>query len=54
MGAEPDDAFLTTNTVIGGWQSVEAGVDLGALDRNGFWLVQIAYFKPSATKVEPV
>ena len=53
VGAEPDDALLTTNTVIGGWQSVEATVDLGALDGNGFWPVQIAYFKPSATKVEP-
>ena len=53
VGAEPDDALLTTNTVIGGWQSVEADVNLGALDGNGFWPVQIAYFKPSATKVEP-
>jgi hypothetical protein len=53
VGAEPDNALLTTNTVIGGWQSVEAEVDLGALDGNGFWPVQIAYFKPSATKVEP-
>ena len=52
-GAEPDDALLTTNTVIGGWQRGKADVDLGALDGDGFWPVQIAYFKPSATEVEP-
>ena len=53
VGAEPDDALLTTNTVIGGWQRGKASVDLGALDGDGFWPVQIAYFKPSATEVEP-
>jgi hypothetical protein len=53
VGAEPDDALLNTNTVIGVWQNVEAEVDLGALDVNGFWPIQIAYFKPFATKVEP-
>lgn len=53
VGAEPDDALLNTNTVIGGWQRGKAEVDLGALDGDGFWPVQIAYFKPSATKVEP-
>jgi len=52
-GAEPDDALLTTNTVIGGWQGGKADVDLGALDGDGVWPVQIAYFKPSATEVEP-
>jgi len=52
-GAEPDDALLTTNTVIGGWQRDKADIDLGALDGDGFWPVQIAYFKPSATEVEP-
>jgi len=52
-GAEPDDALLTTNTVIGGWQGGKADVHLGALDGDGFWPVQIAYFKPSATEVEP-
>ena len=52
-GAEPDDALLTTNTVIGGWQVGKADVDLGALDFDGFWPIQIAYFKPSATSVEP-
>ena len=52
-GAEPDDALLTTNTVIGSWQRGKADIDLGALDDNGFWPVRIAYFKPSATEVEP-
>ena len=53
VGAEPDDALLTTNTVIGGWQEGNADVDLGSLDVDGFWPIQIAYFKPSATEVEP-
>ncbi|MGA1186835.1 MAG: EipB family protein [Candidatus Puniceispirillaceae bacterium] len=52
-GAEPDDALLTTNTVIGGWQGGKADVELGALDGDGFWPIQIAFFKPSATEVEP-
>ena len=52
-GAEPDDALLTTNTVIGGWQGDRADVDLGTLDDDGFWPVRIAYFKPAATEVEP-
>ncbi len=52
-GAEPDDALLNTNTVIGGWQRGKADVDLGALDDDGFWPIQIAYFKPSANEVEP-
>ena len=52
-GAEPDDALMTTNTVIGGWQGVKSDVDLGPLDGKGFWPVQIAYFKPTATSIEP-
>ncbi len=52
-GAEPDDALLTTNTVIGGWQGTASTIDLGMLDVDGFWPVQVAYFKPSSTKVEP-
>ena len=52
-GAEPDDALLTTNTVIGGWQGTESDIDLGELNVEGFWPVQIAYFKPNATSVEP-
>ena len=53
VGAEPADALLTTNTVIGGWQVGKADVDLGTLENDGFWPVQIAYFKPSAIKVAP-
>ena len=52
-GAEPDDALLTTSTVIGSWNGNKADVDLGDLDSNGFWPVHIAYFKPSAIEVEP-
>ena len=52
-GAEPDDALLTTNTVIGGWQRGKSDFDSGALDGDGFWPIQIAYFKPSAIEVEP-
>ena len=52
-GAEPDNALLSTNTVIGGWQVGKSDVDLGALDGDGFWPVQIAYFKPSTIEVEP-
>ena len=52
-GAEPGDALLTTNTVIGGWQGDKADVNLGTLGNDGFWPVQIAYFKPTATEVEP-
>ena len=52
-GAEPDDALLNTSTVIGGWKGDKADVDLGDLDSNGFWPIQIAYFKPSAITVEP-
>jgi hypothetical protein len=48
-----DDALMTTNTLIGGWRGVGSEVDLGALDVDGFWPVQVAYFKPTATAVEP-
>ena len=39
--------------MIGGWQGGKADIDLGALDGDGVWPVQIAYFKPSTTAVEP-
>ena len=36
------------------WLQVgKSDVDLGALDGDGFWPVQIAYFKPSTIEVEP-
>lgn len=52
-GAEPDDALMTTNTVIGGWRSVEAPEAFGGFAEEGFWPVHVAYFKPSATSSEP-
>ena len=52
-GAEPDDALLSTNTVIGSWRSDPAAAEMGALGQDGYWPVQIAYFKPAATAAEP-
>lgn len=52
-GGEPDDALMTTSTVVGVWQAAEDSVDLGGLREDGFWPIQVAYFKPSATTSEP-
>ena len=52
-GAEPDDALLSTNTVIGSWRGDPAMAEMGALGQDGYWPVQIAYFKPAATAAEP-
>jgi len=52
-GAEPDDALLSTNTVIGSWRGDPAAAEMGALGQDGYWPVQIAYFKPAATAAEP-
>ena len=52
-GAEPDDALMTTNTVIGGWRSSEASKAFGGFAKEGFWPVHVAYFKPLATASEP-
>ena len=52
-GAEPDDALLSTNTVIGSWRGDPAMAEMGALGQEGYWPVQIAYFKPAATAAEP-
>ena len=52
-GAEPDDALMTTNTVIGGWRSSEASKAFGGFAKEGFWPVHVAYFKPLATLSEP-
>ena len=52
-GAKPDDALLSTNTVIGGWRGEEAAIQMGKLGQEGFWPVQIAYFKPAATAAAP-
>ena len=52
-GAEPDDALLSTNTVIGGWRGEEAAIKMGKFGQDGYWPVQIAYFKPTATAAAP-
>jgi len=52
-GGEPDDALMTTSTVVGGWQTAEDAIDLGGLGEDGFWPIQVAYFKPTATTSEP-
>lgn len=52
-GAEPEDALMTTNTVIGGWRSSEAPNSFGGFADKGFWPVHVAYFKPLATASEP-
>ena len=52
-GAEPEDALMTTNTVIGGWRSSEAPKAFGGFGKEGFWPVQVAYYKPLATTSEP-
>ena len=52
-GAKPDDALLSTNTVIGGWRGEEATIPMGEFDQDGYWPVQIAYFKHAATAAAP-
>ncbi len=52
-GAEPDDALLATNTVIGGWDEGNAGNLTGDFGTDGFWPVRVAYFKPKALAAEP-
>ena len=52
-GADPDDALLATNTVIGGWKIEAPAAHLGAFGQKGYWSVQTAYFKPAAKAAEP-
>jgi hypothetical protein len=52
-GAEPDDALLSTNTVIGSWNSQDQKDLLGGFAADGFWPVRVAYFKPESTSAEP-
>jgi len=52
-GAKPDDALLSTNTVIGGWRREKAAIQMGNFGQDGYWPVQIAYFKPEATAAAP-
>ena len=52
-GADPDDALLATNTVIGSWRIEAPAARMGELGRKGYWPVQTAYFKPEAKVAEP-
>ena len=52
-GADPDDALLATNTVIGGWKIEAPAANMGAFGQKGYWPVQTAYFKPAAKAAEP-
>ena len=52
-GADPGDALLVTNTVIGGWKIEAPAAHLGAFGQKGYWPVQTAYFKPAAKAAEP-
>jgi len=52
-GAEPDDALLATNTVIGSWNESHASDVLGGFATQGYWPVRVAYFKPKAKAAEP-
>ncbi len=52
-GAEPEDALLSTNTVIGGWNESGGNSTLGEMETLGFWPVRVAYFKPTAKSAEP-
>ena len=52
-GADPDDALLSTNTVIGSWKMEPPAAPLGPFGQKGYWPVQTAYFKPTAKAAEP-
>ena len=52
-GADPDDALLSTNTVIGSWKVEPPSAPLGPFGQKGYWPVQTAYFKPAAKAAEP-
>ena len=51
-GAEPDSALMRTSTVVGGWRDAP-GDGLGQLGEDGYWQINVAYFKPAATTSEP-
>ena len=51
-GAEPDSALMRTSTVVGGWRD-EPATGLGELAEEGYWQINVAYFKPSSTSAEP-
>ena len=43
---------MQTSTVFGGWRDAPSS-DLGQLGDDGYYQINIAYFQPSATTVEP-
>ena len=51
-GAEPDSALMRTSTVVGGWREAPAG-ELGTLGQDGYWQINVAYFRPASTAAEP-
>ena len=51
-GAEPDSALMRTSTVVGGWREAPAD-ELGMLGQDGYWQINVAYFKPASTSAEP-
>jgi hypothetical protein len=52
-GADPDDALLTTSTVIGDWKEEAPAERMGEFGQKGYWPVQTAYFKPAAKAAAP-
>ncbi|MEC8641273.1 MAG: DUF1849 family protein [Pseudomonadota bacterium] len=52
-GAEPDSALMRTSTVVGGWRDEPGDDELGQFGEDGYWQINVAYFKPAATTSEP-
>ncbi len=52
-GADPDDALLTTNTVIGSWKDEAATERMAEFGQDGFWPVHTAYFRSTAISAAP-
>ena len=52
-GAEPDSALMRTSTVVGGWRDEPGDDELGQLGEDGYWQINVAYFKPASTAAEP-
>ena len=52
-GAQPKDALLATNTVIGIWKDEVGDKIMGNFGQEGYWPIQTAYFKPDANRAVP-
>ena len=52
-GAQPDDALLSTNTVIGVWKNEAGDKIMGKFGQEGYWPIQTAYFKPNSNGAVP-